>query len=676
MSEFVEIQTPDGRKVRFPKGMSRAAMAEALNSLPPAPQAGKAPKPDPNWRDAPMPEGMVLNPATGQVEDMRSPVNPNIPTGTAVAAGIGAGQGLGLGTFDEVVAGGLAATGDSGYDYELERMREAERRAQENNPMAYYGGKVPGAVASSLSLGKLLGINPQGQTLMGTAARGAGIGAGEGAIWGFTEANGGLGNRVGGAGKGAMIGAGVGAAAPVAAAGAAKAFNVGRDLVEGGIDTAIGRANTGRANRAMIETLNKSGRSIDDVSDDVLRAAQEGQPEYRLMDALGTTGQRRASGIVRSGGDGAAEVAEFLQRRQLDAPDRMTGFIDDAFGTGGTTAAKTREGLNASRKATNNVNYDAARAAAGPVNLNDTIATIDTLVKRDPILGDSALRGTEIGRRLMGLRQSMANDGQQLIDFDTVLNLKEDLGRSIGALRSSGKEVPAELAQVYGALDTALEGSSDAYRAANTAALAGRKNIAAVDTGAEAYVRGRADDTVPAFQAMTPDEQAAARVGYGDKAIDAIQRNTAETANVAKPFNSTKRAAEADAMALDPRLFGARVGRENVMHETQRRALGGSMTADNLQDVANLGPLANIGRALRDVGNLQFGSAAVNVAAAVGPMATGMNEPTRALIAKALMSDNPRQALAGALRQQASSQGRRRIAEAMMRAIGREAIPQ
>ena len=34
MTDFVEIQTPDGRKVRFPKGMSRADMAAALNQLP------------------------------------------------------------------------------------------------------------------------------------------------------------------------------------------------------------------------------------------------------------------------------------------------------------------------------------------------------------------------------------------------------------------------------------------------------------------------------------------------------------------------------------------------------------------------------------------------------------------------------------------------------------------
>lgn len=47
MTDFVEIQTPDGRKVRFPKGMSRADMAAALNKLP-KPEGGPS---RPKWTE-------------------------------------------------------------------------------------------------------------------------------------------------------------------------------------------------------------------------------------------------------------------------------------------------------------------------------------------------------------------------------------------------------------------------------------------------------------------------------------------------------------------------------------------------------------------------------------------------------------------------------------------------
>lgn len=53
------------------------------------------------------PEGMVLNPKTGQMEDLRSPIHPAIPQGRVNAAALGTGQGLGFNLLDEAV--GVAA---------------------------------------------------------------------------------------------------------------------------------------------------------------------------------------------------------------------------------------------------------------------------------------------------------------------------------------------------------------------------------------------------------------------------------------------------------------------------------------------------------------------------------------------------------------------------------------
>ena len=73
------------------------------------------------------PEGMVYNPDTGQMEDLRSSVNPKIPQGGANATALGYGQGLGFGLLDEATAGLSAVTGGD-YNYDLARMREAERQ--------------------------------------------------------------------------------------------------------------------------------------------------------------------------------------------------------------------------------------------------------------------------------------------------------------------------------------------------------------------------------------------------------------------------------------------------------------------------------------------------------------------------------------------------------------------
>ncbi|WP_226552981.1 hypothetical protein [Celeribacter naphthalenivorans] len=688
----MNIEIPGVGVVEFPDDMPMEQIEAALSQYR-APDTRNA-----DGTYGTPPEGMVMNPKTGQMEDMRSPANPNIPTGTANAAMIGAGQGLGFGMLDEAVAGGRALMGND-YDYELAVMREADRRAQDDNAVAYYSGMIPGAVASSVSGWKAAGVPMQGKNLMGTAARGAGMGAVEGGLFGFGQGEGAA-DRVGDAAKMAATGGAIGGMAPPVVHGASKALGAGRDVVTGGVDAALGRANQSKAGRVVLDTVRKSGRSVADVQDDVARAIAQGQPEFRMMDALGTAGQRRASGIARSGGDGAEDIARFLQQRQLDQPNRVAGFVEDAF-TGTTnpqnlpvqpgsipeiltrrqTAQQAKDALTAARGQAADVAYDAARQGSGPVDVRGALSVIDDRIGG---MRGSNVTGDGIDGALAKFRSRLAADpapngeiARELSDFDRVLGVKQDVQDAIGvAVRAGRNNEARELTKLSQALDQALESASDGYRAANDSFRQASQTIGAVDQGAAmSRPSARAADTIPQFQAMTPDQQAAARVGYGDRALAKIEASTSPTANRAKAFTSTKAAQEADAMAVDPRLFRDRIARENAMWDTQNRALGGSRTADNLEDIRDLGPMQNIFRALRDVGNLELGSAVQNVGAAVGPIATGQNEATRSLIAKMLMSGNPEQALQKALREEAMSQGQKRVAEALMRSIGREAVP-
>lgn len=647
--------------------MDAARKADANGDGPAAKrflELAKQAQPDPNWRDQPIPEGMAYNAKTGQVEDLRSPINPNIPQGKAAAAGIGAGQGLGFGTFDEAVAAGNAAISGKGYPYELGRMREADRRAQQDHPGMYYGGMIPGAVASSVDGWAALGIKGAGKGLLNTIGRGSAMGGVEGGMFGFGSGEGTrdrLNKMLTGAGFGALVGG----AAPVAVAGGAKAINAAGDVIGGGVSTVTGKARQGAANRALMDTLRKSGQTMDQVSADVSRAAREGQPEFRTMDALGKAGQRRASGIVRSGGDGAEQLGQFLDQRQVDQADRVGAFVSDAFDANKTAKQATGD-LTAARKAAADTAYASARQNAGSVDLTNAIGKIDDLLKRDPILGDNPLSAGAYGSRLKSIRSRMTNDKSQLIDFESVLQLKSDLYKLKGT-KSWGDVQP-----VYNELDKALEAASPNYRAANDGFRTASKVIDAVDQGQGMARPGtRAADNVQTYSGMTPDEQTAARIGYGDRALAKIEASSSPTANRAKAFTSTKAKAEADAMATDPQLFANRIARENQMWETQNRALGGSRTADNQMDIRDTGALSGIGRAIGSALHGNFGQAAGQIGGVVTPMVTGQNEATRALIAKMLMSSDPQQALASALRQESTNQGRRQIAEAFARAIGR-----
>ena len=585
-----------------------------------------------------------------------------------------AAQGAGFGFGDEAVGlkAGVQALASGGEYLPAYRAARDDARADmatvnEAFPNMAAGGQLTGMAIPALTAAPLA----TGSTMLGTAARSGGLGMAEGGLQGAGYADGRdvIGQMI----KGALIGGGAGIAAPalVGAAGAVK--NALKDPVTGVIDSMIGRANVGKANRAIAGAVGRTGKTPADLDAMIAAARTAGQPEFRLVDALGLPGQRTASGIARAGGAPGDEVAEFLATRQAGQGERVGAFVEDAFDVKGTTAAKTRDALNTARKETNTTNYNAARQGAGPVNLTETIETIDGLTGRNPIIGESALSDTEIGKRLTGLRGQIANSNSQLIDFDQVLNVKEDLGKVIGRIKKSGEEVPFELAQVYGALDRALEASSDGYRAANSAALAGRKVVGAVDEGAMMATRGRAADNVPRFGAMAAEEQRAARVGYGDRLLDQLERITAPTTNRAKPLQSPKRVAEADAMTTDPRLYADRLARENTMWETQNRALGGSRTADNLADQEAVEGLAGgLMGAARSAGNFQIGDAVARVAAALGPLAKGQNEATRMLIAQALLSGNPAATLAPVMAQAGKSATVRRLLEAMIRQPMRE----
>lgn len=586
--------------------------------------------------------------------------------GQTGAAYRGALQGATFQQADEIL-------GLFGGDKEGARIKNLE--AEIAYPDQYNRGKLGGAVLTGAATAAATAPLATGMTLLGTMGRGAALGFGEGFAWGTGGAEG-ADKLPAGARQGA-INAGIGFAAPLAVAGGARVVRAGDDLVRG----ALGFGNEARAGRSVLAAADDAGRPVPALADDVARAAREGQPDFRLMDALGIPGQRKASGVVRSGGPGADELANFLRQRQMDAPDRMGGFVDDAFGTGGTTAAQTREALTAQRTQTADAMYSQARQNAQPVDVRNAVAVIDQRIagmQGSNITGDGIdAKLAQFRRRLMADPAPSGTLSVELSDFDRVLGVKQDVQDAIGAAVRSGRNNEArELGKLVRELDAALETSSDAYRFANDNFRDASRVIDAVDTGAQMAVRGRAADNVPTFQGMPPQQQQSARIGYGDQLLTELERNRARAPDVSRLVTSTKRRAESDAMALDPRLFADRVAREGQMYETFNRALGGSRTADNLADQADVGAIADAARAARDVSTGNVVSALSNVGNAVGRRLTGQNEATRQIVAQLLMSDNPAQALQSALRNQKISENTKRVIEAIIRAGGRTAVPQ
>lgn len=612
------------------------------------------------------PEGMVFNPNTGQYTS-RDLLKGNMESSNAGALGRGGLSGIMFNFDDEVRAAGRGArgffTGEDGLGaFELERARAQQELDAEENGGWRLGGQVGGGLLPVLATAPL----SVGASLGGTMARGGLLGLLEGGLFGAGRGEGT--DRARTAGIDAATGGVLGLLSPAL-------FQAGRGIYRSGRNWIKGTANPQAGSQALANTLRKSNQTPADVAQSLRSAAADGQGEYRLMDALGKAGQRRVSGIVRAGDDEAAEqLANYLELRQMDQPARVAQAVDDALGMGGRTAEQTRTALTAARDEAADINFTAARSNAAPVNLGNAMDALDDSLRGLNSLdgGITELSETAIGRKLARVRTQLQSGTYATIDFDEVLATKQELGRAIQAIKSRGQSVPPDVSRVYGALDDALEAASPSYRQANDSFRAASRVIDAVDEGAAATApQRRAADTLDRFNAMTPDERAAARVGYGDRQLARVESNAAPTSNRARIFQSPKVSTEMGGMAAEPDRFARQMARETEMWNTQNRALQGSRTADNLMDIqAANGPTQGLLGAIR--------SPLDAVARGLDALAfvfRGENAPTRQAIAEALMSSDPEAALADALTRAGRSDMIEAAVEALSRTTGRETSP-
>lgn len=505
--------------------------------------------------------------------DMRETVTP------IEGAGRGFLQGSTFTFGDELVGAGAAALhplvhGDDGSSFG-ERFRTYQGREEgrvnrfrETDPGKAIASEVGGALTTGLMAPTIAPI--KGAGMMPSLANATATGTAYGTLAGAGADSE---NRLRGAVYGGLGGAILGPVADLAIRGAGAAL---RPITS--------RLNPDKAAKNYLaRLLTRSGQGADDVADEMAQAIREGQDEFMLADALGHPGQRGVAAVSRTPNDARTAVVEALQSRQAGQSNRVSQMLAEAFDAP-DTAADVTGALIKSRRADANVAYEAARQAAGPVNLSGAIDKIDDSLNRNPILGEAALSKTEIGRRLSRLRKKLTNKGQQLIDFDDVLNIKSDLGRQLESMKSP----PPQLWEVHRALDAALEEASDAYRAANDSYRAASKVIDAVDKGAKASGRVRAGDSVAQFSKMTDAEKAAFKAGYADRLIGRTE-SQALGANAARPF--VNRAAEQKAVGFAGQKgerLNRQLGREMTMAETRQAGVMGSHTADNIEDIADL----------------------------------------------------------------------------------------
>jgi hypothetical protein len=563
-----------------------------------------------------------------------------------------AANGLTFGFGDKALAKVDEFAGRGSYDDRLTLRRGETDRSRERaglvGAVAEIGGSViPAvkAVQAGVTATRLPGLWGK---LGGMAVDGAAVGA-------LTAA-----------GNDADIGTGAGVGAALGAGGQA-AFKVGGTLAKPITSRLFPKKAT---QEVLTKAMGEAGTNPQAIAQDLAKARADGQDVYSVMDAMGYPGQRLARNVVRTPNEGRTPMAEFLNKRQAGQGRRVSTALSEGFGDPATALQRAKQ-LKDARKAGGDVNFTAARNSAGGVNINNVIAKIDGIVGKPstniPGISDDTIGG------LMGRVRSMlvGRDGRaQLIDFDTLLRVRKDIGDMASAAFRAGKNNQySTLKSVMDEFDKSLATASRDYKKAMRQFADDSRVIDAVDEGRAAALGGRFEDTIPAFQKKTPAQQAAFRAGYADPLIAQTQQ-AAVGVNKVRPLINDAFEQEFPAFAApgQGQRLGQRIAREQTMFETRDQALGGSRTDMNLGDEADISLLdpSVLGNLLS--GNLT-GAAKNAILQGISAL-KGQPPSVRKMLSDALRITDPaaaQQALEAAVAQiNASQQQKQAIVRALM----------
>lgn len=628
-----QITGPDGKKYRVSgetaDGAFQALQQHLGNAAPSVDPATNQPPGVPEF-SPPGVEG--YDPQTGEVT--RQPYS-KLGSAAHGFADVGA-----FGFGDELASYPASWMSGRPRDEVLGEIRGLQQEAKEDNPWSFFGGQVGGGIAQGV------GIAGGGMSMAANAAR-AGGGLGRVA----------LGSAADGMIAGALHGAGSGEDAESRALGAAKGAATGT-LVGGAAPFAVAAAQhvlspfvrpimsrlrpDAYASRAMGDTVRRSGMSTDEIADALARAADDGQGMFNVADAMGHAGQRQLSTVARNPNDMRQTVVDTLTKRQMGQGDRLSQFLAEGFDAT-DTAAQRATSLTSQRQATANANYGAARNSAGMVDPTAAIQSADDFL----MPGASRLMnpGNNIAddsiESAVQRARSYLTDGRSVLtDFNAALRSKQEIDAMIEGAKPA---VQRQLIPIRNALDEALEAASPQYAQARDVFRQQSRAIDAIDVGRNATSgRMRSDDTIQQFSRMGADEQAAFRAGYADPLIAKVESTSmSPTTNKARPLMTPKTGEEFPAFAAPGRAdqLGSRIAREQRMFETANTALGGSKTADNLADAAEM--------ATFDPGIMGHlfsgrpGRAALDAAGKLLKEAQGMSPGVMERVGKSLLETNP-----------------------------------
>lgn len=541
-----------------------------------------------------------------------------------------------------------------GYNYAKAREDRIMDDSRENTGILGTATEALGGVVSGAGLAKA-GVTaarflaPEA-SLAARAGASAADGAAIGGFSGAMEGNG-LAERGENAVKGLAIGGVAGGVLP--------AIGSGIKFLASPITSQISaRLNPkGYAESQVARAIQESGLPAKQIAQEVDNGIAAGQP-MTVADALGNPGQRMLSTVTRSPGEGRTQAVEFLNNRQAGQAGRVGDIVDEALGATGTARKTTAQLTKAAqeesapyyqkaldRKPVWNDRiqefFDDPVAASGlkegvAVQRLESLATGKKFNPEDFAIvgfneaGDPIIGGVPNMRTINLIKKGWDNQLEAYRDSTTGKLALDERGRALDAVRRSFLKEIDSVNPDYAKARALYSGPAQVRDAVNT--------------GRNAAARGRAADNIDQFEGLNAPSQQGFRQGYADTLATRIERG-AEGVNAARPLTSQKAQAELDALSLHQgpvqpgQASGAaqRLARERTMFETRNQALGGSRTADNLNDDAAMAVSPEVIGVIKNVVTGNFGGALSTAIAAGRNGLTGNTAAVRKEVANILL---------------------------------------
>jgi hypothetical protein len=494
-------------------------------------------------------------------------------------------EGLSLGFRSEIAAGIESTFSDKPYEQAYAEQRAGEALYREKEPTAAMIGEVAGSLPTMLL--------PAGALVKGgqTVAKGIGLAGAEGAISGFGQTEGGVGERA----TGAMI------SAPIAAAtaGLADPLMRGAGRLFGRKPTASERV-TGGLSEALPEDLGGLRQQVQRRVD-----TGDTMPET-LADIGGADVQSIVRGVRSQVPETREKIDPFLTGRVETQEPRIGAAVEKAIGTDKTgSIAEMAEGF----KTKSTQAYRELRSEFPEISMKEfetdfrrpTVKAMYGDVLKDMLDRVPADESADVVRRLGAtpdldtVLERLKSGEDVQVPFDFLERFARRLGSEARVAKASGDSDKAQkLTEMSASLKSKLDTvTGQKYSQARKDFAISAEMEEAMELGqrfGSLKMRSEAFDKM--FNEMSEPEKFAFSSGVVDDIITRIE-GKADNANLVKDVFGSTRKRKMLATILGGqespafKSFAETMAREARMVATKNMATGGSNTVDKLADARN-----------------------------------------------------------------------------------------